>query len=283
MKGGVGKTTLAVLLARWAATAFGKQALGDAARRVLAIDMDPQANMSQALMGAQEYTGFLQDGSSSIAEVLEGYQPPGATSASTTAISFEDASKEIAGFDNLRIIPSRFDFADRLISGAGTNPRRLAHFIADQCQQEDLIIIDCAPTESMFTQAAYHASRYILVPVRPEFFATIGFPLLQQSLVGFRNKNRSHQIDVLGVVVNHSAYAGNAEDEKWRAMTEIRREAQQNGWRIFSTEIEFSTGFPKLMRGSGRYLGHAPRIQDSFARELFSVPELREFGFDVDN
>ena len=42
MKGGVGKTTIAALLARYAAL--------NLKRNVLAIDLDPQANLSQALM-----------------------------------------------------------------------------------------------------------------------------------------------------------------------------------------------------------------------------------------
>lgn len=42
MKGGVGKTTVATLLSWYAAGLFK--------RRVLAIDLDPQANLSQALM-----------------------------------------------------------------------------------------------------------------------------------------------------------------------------------------------------------------------------------------
>jgi len=52
---------------------------------------------------------------------------------------------------------------------------------------KDLILIDCAPTESILTLAAYHSSGFVLVPVRPEYFATIGFPLLQESLTNFRN------------------------------------------------------------------------------------------------
>ena len=95
---------------------------------------------------------------------------------------------------NLRVIPSRFDFSDRLIHAVTTDERCLARLIANHFQDEDLIIIDCAPTESIFTQVAYHATRYILVPVRPEFFATIGFPLLKDSLEAFRRQNRGHQI-----------------------------------------------------------------------------------------
>ena len=66
MKGGVGKTTIAALLARYAAR--------DLQRRVLAIDLDPQANLSQALMGATGYRRFLDDREPSIVEVFNGYR-----------------------------------------------------------------------------------------------------------------------------------------------------------------------------------------------------------------
>lgn len=40
------------------------------------MDLDPQANLSQALMGDRRYRQFLSDRTPSIVEVFEGYQPP---------------------------------------------------------------------------------------------------------------------------------------------------------------------------------------------------------------
>ncbi len=51
MKGGVGKTTIATMLGRYAAQHVN--------RRVLAIDLDPQANLSQALMEEGSYRQFF--------------------------------------------------------------------------------------------------------------------------------------------------------------------------------------------------------------------------------
>ena len=267
MKGGVGKTTIAALLAR-----HGAQRLN---RQVLAVDLDPQANLSQALMGDRAYRRFLEDKSPSIVEVFNGYQPPTHTSTSTTVLDAPSIARTTSS-PNLTLIPSRFDFSDNLISSLSPDPKRLARLLANHFQDQDLILIDCAPTESIFTQAAYHASRYILVPVRPEFFATIGFPLLQDSLEAFRHKNWGHQIDVIGVVINNATYdGGNAGGpEKTRAMGEISREATIHNWPIFRNEFDYSRGFPKIMRGNFRYPGNAWVILDRFVREFFGRPEL---------
>jgi chromosome partitioning protein len=267
MKGGVGKSTIAALLSRHTSR--------DHDLNVLAVDLDPQANLSQAFMGAN-YVNFLNLRRPSIVEIFNGYQPPRGRGRAPRPLSPQDVvvSSQL-GTDSLQLIPSRFDFSDNLISSLRPDPHILARFLSEHFQHKDLIIIDCAPTESVLTRAAYHASGLILVPVKPEYFATIGFPLLQQSLTGFRNENRGHQIDVSGVVINNGHYDGgnNGGPEKWRAMHEIRTEANNNGWLIFEHEIPFSRGFPKLMRGDYSYQGNAWQFQ-YFATEFLNTLDL---------
>ena len=137
-------------------------------------------------------------------------------------------------------------------------------------QDKDLILIDCAPTESILTHAAYHASGSILIPVKPEFFATIGFPLLNQSLTNFKATNPTHQIDVTGVVINNPFYDGgnNGGPEKTAAMIDIRAESKKNGWYIFPKELPHSRGFPKIMRGDYSYPGNATQLQ-VFSNQFF--------------
>ena len=171
MKGGVGKTTIAALLGRYASLRLQ--------RRVVAIDLDPQANLSQAFM-RDNYKSFLDNRRPSVVELFRGYIPPRTGASAPTPIHIDDVlvKQTPLGGPNLELIPSRFDFSDNLINSVKSDPRVLARLIVNEFQDRDLVIIDCAPTESIFTQAAYHASRYVLVPVKPEYFATIGFPLL---------------------------------------------------------------------------------------------------------
>ena len=260
MKGGVGKTTIATLLCRSLAQSF----------KVLAVDLDPQANMSQALMGEAGYRQFLNDHSPSVVEVFKGYQPPG-SHASPTPLDATEVARTIGryGRGELRIIPSRFDFSDNLREASTSDDKALARFIADSFHDIDIVLIDCAPTESVLTRAAYHASRYVLVPVRPEYFATIGFPLLHKSLQDFRGSNPGHKIDVLGVVINNAFYDGGNKGgpERTRAMADIEGEAAEHDWRIFEWDIPFSRGFPKMMRGDYSYPGNAVEF-DLFAEEF---------------
>ncbi len=265
MKGGVGKTTIAALLCRYASSRLNLD--------VLAIDLDPQANLSQAFMREVRYRQFIDNRSPSIVEIFNGYQPPSSSMTSPGPLDVASIAIDTIWGRNLQVIPSRFDFSDNLVDSLKPDPKVLARCISDHFQDRDLIIIDCAPTESIFTQAAYHASRYILVPVKPEFFATIGFPLLNDSLNAFRSKNRGQQIDVIGVVINNSSYhlSGNrGGPERERAMHEIRQEAGESGWHIFENQIPLSRGFPKMMRGDFTHLGNADRF-DNFASEFFKL------------
>ena len=264
MKGGVGKTTIAALLGRYASLHLKL--------KVLAVDLDPQANLSQALM-RQRYTKFLNERWPSIVELFRGHVPPGSKGASPSSLDLQEllVANTPLGGPNLELIPSRFDFSDNLIDLVKPNERVLAGAIAAEFQDRDIVIIDCAPTESVFTQAAYHASRHIVVPVKPEYFATIGFPLLKDSLDLFQKRNPSHSIDVAGIVVNNSTYhySGNrGGPERLRALRELRSEARRNNWRVFKRQLPLSRGFPKMMRGDFRHLGDALLYQH-FAEEFF--------------
>jgi cellulose biosynthesis protein BcsQ len=177
MKGGVGKTTLAAQLAHAAA----RKGL-----RTLAVDLDPQANLSQALLSREKYFKYLQDKKPTIVQIFEQYFPPTDDSASPRPLEINEVILKKAAFQSkIDLIVSRLELSHTL-KNPHSKERRLAKALAQVADDYDLILIDCAPTESILTEAAYHASGYVLVPVKPEFLATIGLPLLARSIQEFK-------------------------------------------------------------------------------------------------
>ena len=252
MKGGVGKTTIAAQLAHAAA----KDKL-----RTLAVDLDPQSNLSQAIMGPRAYVKHLQKARPTIAQIFDEYIPAAGPHGSPRPINLDDVIAKNAGYwrnSTLDLIPSRLELSRTLKNPTGKE-RRLAKALARVSDQYDLILIDCAPTESILTDAAYFASRYVIVPVKPEFMATIGLPLLARSIQEFQAENDDHDIEIAGLVFSKSSSYSSGPEGK-RSIQEVREQATKHGWHIFKNSVEYSASYPKSAREA------APLSGTSYAR-----------------
>lgn len=267
MKGGVGKTTLAAQLAH----AADRKNL-----RTLAIDLDPQANLSQAIMGARGYVRHLNEKKPTVVNLFEQYLPPTISSPSPKKTEISDVIIKQAGYwsdTTLDLIPSRLELSNTLKNPTGKE-RKLAKALSKISDDYDLILIDCAPTESILTEAAYHASRYALVPVKPEFLATIGLPLLANSVIEFKAENSDHALDICGIVFNHSSSYSDG-PETLSSVAEVKYEAAKNGWHIYDTHVRYSRSYAKASRegtpiGSTSHVrGHVPRQFSLFVTEFF--------------
>ena len=240
MKGGVGKTTVASQLAH-AAAADGLA--------VLAIDLDPQSNLSHSILGPSKYVQHVRTNGSTVVQILDDYIPAGGDEGGPRRIDVSDVILSGVGFgrnNRLDLIASRLELSRTLKNPTGKE-RRLARGIGQVADQYDLVVIDCAPTESILTDAAYFASRYVVVPVKPELMATIGLPLLARSIREFRLENEDHELEIAGLVINdQSEYSDNS--EKKESITEIQRVAGEQGWRIFDYQIPYSRSYARAAR-----------------------------------
>lgn len=156
--------------------------------------------------------------------------------------------------------------------------RKLAKALSKVSEDYDLIIIDCAPTESILTEAAYFASRYVLVPVKPEFLATIGLPLLARSLDEFRLENEDHSLDICGIVFNHSSSYSQGPEGR-QAVKDVKAEAKKRGWPIFNTHVHYSASYPKSAR-EGTPIGNTSYARWNVTKEFdkFSDEFFKKLG-----
>lgn len=251
MKGGVGKSTLTVNLA-WHLACYSNWL-----KKVLVVDLDPQFNASQYLVGVNKYQNFITDGKPTIWEVFE--QHKRTPSGKSKIIEPSDVIRNVVEFrggSRIDLLPSRLELSLSLKNP--TQKPELLHKLLQKVENYyDLVLIDCAPTESVLTTAAYLASNYLLVPVKPEYLSTIGLPLLVNSMSDFLTEYDDHQLELLGIVYN--ATSGYSPEEQ-HSKGEVSRLAKKHKWQIFDSEITYSRSYPKGAR-EGK-----PIFQTSYAR-----------------
>lgn len=261
MKGGVGKTTLAFNLAWYSAW--------QANLRVLAVDLDPQSNLSQYFMGAENYLKYLDADKSTVVDIFEQFSAPKAKSGSPTMLDPAKLIHPLRKWDDgslLDLIPSRLELAWTL-----KNPTEKAHllpqFLAKISGNYDLILIDCAPTESILTTAAYRSSRYVVVPVKPEFLATIGLPLLGRSLAEFKLMHQDQTLEMAGIIFN-DLRRSNTPPEQKKSCADVKKLAATFGWPVMEDAAHHSDSYPAGSRqGSPIFLTDYAReyVKDEFA------------------
>src|SRR5438876_7058677 len=106
MKGGVGKTTLAFNLAWYCAWR--------ANLKVLAVDLDPQANLSQYSMGARKYLANISTEGQTVVEIFEQFSAPRSRKGSPRLIKPSEVLHVLQEWSDgslLHLVPSRLELA----------------------------------------------------------------------------------------------------------------------------------------------------------------------------
>jgi len=237
MKGGVGKTTLAVNLA-WHMYLTKNCS-------VLLVDLDPQFNATQYVMDYKAFDTHRKE-RGTIADLLID-QPRldlklrKLKKDPRVALHTIRQSKSAA----FRLLPSELDLA-WVVKNPAQMDYKLEKLLSIIRPEYDYIFIDCAPTDSVLTTMALTASDFLLVPVRPDRFSILGFFNLLQTISTFRkNCPDPHNVKDLGVVFTQVTGTSAVEAE---CMEIIRTMATKQDGYVFSSKLMYSNSFSRAIK-----------------------------------
>lgn len=172
-KGGVGKTTTAINLSA---------CLAESGKKVLAIDLDPQGNMTSGLgveKNELENTVYeLMLDECSINECIQ-----------STVV------------ENLNIIASNVNLAGAEIELLGINDKEyILKTAVDYIRDDyDFVVIDCPPSLNMLTVNAMTTADTVLVPIQCEYYALEGLSQLIHT-INLVQERLNSKLQIEGVV-----------------------------------------------------------------------------------
>lgn len=210
-KGGVGKTTTAVNLAA---------CLAAVGRRVLFIDLDPQANATSGL-GLEKKEG--------------GSAYPALLGTGTLADQIVPTA-----YERLEMVPSELDMC-----GAEVELGRLENHLhrlkmalrpVRESNRAELILIDCPPSLGILTLNAFAAADYLLVPLQCEYYALEGVSMITRLLGQLRDGGANPDLQLLGIVMTMF-------DGRTRLSQQVVSEVRQH----FQDKV-FETLIPRTIR-----------------------------------
>ncbi|MGE5126474.1 MAG: ParA family protein [Betaproteobacteria bacterium] len=249
-KGGVGKTTTAVNLAA---------SLAAAERRVLAVDADPQGNLTSGL-GRK-----TRESRPSLYEALIEQRPIEELVVATD-------------LEHLSLVPSDRNLigAEVELVGALAREYRLKEALAPVVGRYDYLIVDCPPSLGLLTLNALAAANTVLIPMQCEYHALEGISELTATLQRVK-RALNPELEIEGVLLTMVDERTNLTQQ---VVSEVRAHFKD---KVFSTQVPRSVrlaeapsfGQPVILydircKGAEAYL--------QLARELMSRGQLPLFA-----
>jgi chromosome partitioning protein len=237
-KGGTGKTTTV----RTLTDVFRRLEL-----RVLAVDLDPQANLS-------DYLDVDPETSPTLGDVLAGRVEP-----------------REAVHDG--IVPANLGLAEAELILGGKMGRELALKKAlDQLRDDyDLILIDCPPSLGLLTVNALVAADYALLSAEAQYFAMQG---VEQALevIELARENLNPRLEWLGVILNIADMRTRHSREAFDSLREHFED------KLFDTTIRASIAYAESAERAQSILDYRPDLAVDYLKVADEI--LARIGMD---
>jgi len=237
LKGGTGKTTTV-------------RTLADVLRRVgldvLAVDLDPQGNLS-------DYFDVPSDASPSVADVLSG-----------------DAKVKEAVYDG-GIVPATLNLAEveRSLSGKMGREVVLKKALREARRQHDVILIDCPPALGLLTVNGLVAADWALVSSEAQYFALQGvngaLEVIEQAREYYND-----DLQVLGVLMNIADMRTKHSQDAYAQLREAL------GEQVFETVIRASIAYAESAEKALSILDYRPDLGADY--EALAAEVLQRIG-----
>src|SRR4051794_5271261 len=237
LKGGTGKTTTV-------------RTLADVLRRrgldVLAVDLDPQGNLS-------DYFDVPADASPSISDVLSG-----------------DAKVKEAVYDG-GIVPSTLNLAEveRSLSGKMGRELVLRKALKDARRQYDVILIDCPPALGLLTVNGLVAADWAMISSEAQYFALQGVNGALE-VVEQAREYYNDDLQVLGVLMNIADMRTKHSQDAYAQLRE------SFGDQVFGTVIRSSIAYAESAEKALSILDYRPDLGADY--EALAAEVLERIG-----
>lgn len=248
-KGGVGKTTTTVNLAA---------ALTEMGKRVLAVDLDPQGNLTQ-------HCGFDPDRVSptiydAMKAEIEGYENRVAASIYPTAESFH-------------LLPSQpeLSMTELALINTLSRERVLWTVLEPIASRYDYILIDCNPSLGLLVVNALTAANSVIIPIQAEYLAARGALMILSSIETVRRKKLNPELSIAGILLTMA-------DTRTLLAQEVREAVTAqygNNIYIFDTLVKRSIRFAESAAAGQSILAYDSKSQGADAYRQVAHELLR--------